>query len=102
MVLCWLPFHQTKTTMKTLPKFVVFITGAFLSNNCWDDWRSFFESRGYKCIAPSWPNKEGSPEQLRNDHPDSDIALVTINTLMDHFQSIIKALPEKPILIGHS
>jgi pimeloyl-ACP methyl ester carboxylesterase len=87
---------------KGLSKSVVFITGTFIGNNCWDDWKSYFESKGYKCIAPSWPNKEGSPEQLRNDHPDSDIALITINTLMDHFESVIKALPEKPILIGHS
>ncbi len=87
---------------KTKTKSVVFITGAFLGNNCWDEWKLYFESKGYKCIAPAWPYKDASPEELRNRHPDNPIALNRLDELTDYFAAIVDALPDKPILIGHS
>jgi pimeloyl-ACP methyl ester carboxylesterase len=85
-----------------LPKSVVFITGAFIGNNCWDEWKSYFESRGYTCIAPAWPYKDASSEELRNRAEDDVIASITLTSLIDHFASIISGLSEKPILVGHS
>jgi pimeloyl-ACP methyl ester carboxylesterase len=81
---------------------IVFITGTFISNNCWDEWISYFENEGYKCIAPPWSHKDAPAEELRNRAPNDAIALNTITSLTDHFAAIINALPEKPILIGHS
>jgi len=88
--------------MKPSPKSIVFVTGAFLSHNCWNEWKSYFENSGYKCITPAWPNKESLPEELRNAHPSGAIASTRLYSLIDFFASIINALPEKPILIGHS
>ena len=88
--------------MNSLPKSIVFITGAFIGNNCWDDWKLFFESEGFKCIAPSWPNKNACPEELRNRHPDPAIASNRLTDLTDYFAGIIGLLPQRPILIGHS
>src|SRR5712664_1100928 len=87
---------------RSLSGSVVFITGTFLGNNCWDEWKLYFQSKGYKCIAPAWPYKDASPEELRNRHPDAAIASNRLTALTDHFAAIISALPEKPILIGHS
>ena len=87
---------------KPLPKSVVFITGTFLGNNCWDDWKLYFESKGYKCMAPGWPYKDTAPEELRNRHPDAAIASNRLEALTDYFAAIISALPEKPIMMGHS
>jgi len=81
---------------------IVFITGTFISNNCWDEWMSYFENEGYKCIAPAWPHKDASPEELRNQTAHDVIASNTLTSLADHFASIINALPERPILVGHS
>jgi pimeloyl-ACP methyl ester carboxylesterase len=86
----------------TLPRSVVFITGTFIGNNCWDEWISYFEKEGYKCIAPAWPYKNASAEELRNRPATDPIALNTLTSLTEHFASIINELPEKPILIGHS
>jgi pimeloyl-ACP methyl ester carboxylesterase len=83
-------------------KSVVFITGAFIGNNCWDEWIIFFESYGYNCIAPAWPHKDGSPEELRNRHPDAGIASNSLADITNHFAFIVKALHEPPIMIGHS
>ena len=85
-----------------LSKSVVFITGTFISNNCWDEWKSYFETKGYTCIAPAWPFKNASSEELRNRPAIDAIASNTVTSLTDHFASLINDLPEKPILIGHS
>ena len=84
-------------------KNIVFITGAFVNNTCWDEWRTYFQSRGYKTTAPAWPYKDGSTAELRARHPnDADLALLTLNELIDHYIDIVQSMPEKPIVIGHS
>jgi len=89
--------------MKTIQsKTIVFITGAFVNHACWDNWKTFFESKGYKTIAPPWPGKEGDPATLRARHPDKALAAITLTDVLKKHIDIIKALPEKPILIGHS
>jgi len=94
--------QQSGTMTKTPTKWIIFITGAFIGNNCWDEWKLFFENRGYRCKAPAWPNKIASPEELRNRHPDSAIASNRLNNLTEYFAEFVKAIPEEPILIGHS
>jgi pimeloyl-ACP methyl ester carboxylesterase len=86
----------------TLPGSVVFITGTFIGNNCWEDWKLYFESKGYQCTAPAWPHKDDSTEELRNTHPDTPIASNRLPELIDFFAAIVSTLPEKPILIGHA
>ena len=93
---------QTTKMANNLTKSIVFITGAFIGNNCWDEWKVYFESKGYKCIAPAWPYKDASPEELRNRHPDFNIASNRLIDLTDYFAHVVNALPEKPIMIGHS
>jgi pimeloyl-ACP methyl ester carboxylesterase len=93
---------QTIPMTNLLPKSIVFITGTFISNNCWDAWKFDFESKGYQCVAPAWPYKNASPEELRNRHPDSAIASNKLYGLTEYFADIANALPEKPVLIGHS
>jgi pimeloyl-ACP methyl ester carboxylesterase len=89
--------------MATTPsKTIVFITGAFISNRCWDEWRVYFESNGYNTIAEPWPNKAASAEDLRNRHPDAAVASNRLTALTDYYSNRIEQLPEKPILIGHS
>src|SRR5436853_4603111 len=85
-------------------KSIVFITGAFVSNICWDEWRTYFESKGYSTFAPPWPHKDASVAELRSRHPhhDKELALLTLKELKDHYINIITSLPEKPIVIGHS
>lgn len=83
-------------------KSVVFITGTFIGSNCWDEWKTYFEGKGYECLAPDWPHKDASPEELRHRHPDTAIASNRLDDLADYFAHIVNALPEKPIIIGHS
>jgi len=87
--------------MKT--KNIVFVTGAFVSNSCWDEWRTYFEKNGYNTIAPPWPYKNASATELRNRQPnDTDLAALTLKELIDHYTNVVKGFAEKPIVIGHS
>jgi pimeloyl-ACP methyl ester carboxylesterase len=84
-------------------KNIVFVTGAFVTNSCWDDWRIYFESKGYSTVAPAWPFKNGTAAELRNRQPnDTDLAALTLTQLIDYHIDIVKSFPEKPIVIGHS
>lgn len=87
--------------MKT--KNIVFITGAFVSNSCWDEWRTYFESKGYNTIAPPWPHKDRTAAELRARQPDDvDLARLTLRELADSYATVCQSFPEKPIAIGHS
>lgn len=88
--------------MNAQSRSIIFITGAFVGNNCWDEWRKYFESKGFTTTAPPWPHKNGTPEALRNRQPDTAIASNRLVALTDYYSRIVSGSLEKPILIGHS
>ncbi|MFA6246944.1 MAG: alpha/beta hydrolase [Mucilaginibacter sp.] len=89
--------------MKTIKsKHIVFITGAFVTADAWQEWQVFFSERGYQTSAPAWPHKDAPACTLRQRHPDPAIASLRLETLIEYFIRTIVNLPEKPILIGHS
>jgi pimeloyl-ACP methyl ester carboxylesterase len=81
---------------------IVFITGAFVTHHCWDEWRAYFERAGYVCHAPAWPHKEAPVAELRRQHPHSPIAQNGLREVLAVYSSFIQTLPRKPIVIGHS
>ncbi|SEI53429.1 Alpha/beta hydrolase family protein [Dyadobacter sp. SG02] len=82
---------------------VLFVTGAFVTHHCWDEWRGYFENRGYTTVAPAWPFKDATAAELRARQPhDTDLAHLTLAELVDHYADIAKSFPEKPIIVGHS
>ncbi|GAB4006364.1 alpha/beta hydrolase [Spirosoma migulaei] len=84
------------------PKTIVFITGAFVSNDCWQEWQAYFQQKGYTTLAPAWPHKGAPADVLRNRQPDAQIASNRLAELTNYYAQIVGQLPEKPILIGHS
>jgi pimeloyl-ACP methyl ester carboxylesterase len=87
---------------KTNASTIVFITGLFVSTNCWDEWIAFFESKGFTCLAPPHPHKNATAEVLRSRQPNEKVASNTLQRLVNHYADIINKQPEPPILIGHS
>lgn len=90
--------------MKTpYAKHIVFITGAFVTHHCWDDWQTYFQGKGYTTLAPPWPHKDGTAYELRARQPnDVDLATMSLTEVIDHYVKVVTSLPEKPIVIGHS
>jgi pimeloyl-ACP methyl ester carboxylesterase len=79
---------------------IVFIHGAWVTPTCWEPFSGYFSERGFATIAPAWPGKERPIEAIRAD--PSPLVGVGIAEIVDHYERIVRALPEPPILIGHS
>lgn len=84
-----------------MSKTIVFIHGAWMNPLCWDKFLGYFEGRGYTCMAPAWPYKDGTVEELRKN-PPSGLAGLGIEEIVEHYAGEIRKLDEQPFLIGHS
>ena len=78
---------------------VILIHGAWLSPVAWDGFADRYRKLGYEVLAPTWPG-----ETLVGDRVEQspDFARITISKIVDKHEALIRALPEPPILIGHS
>jgi pimeloyl-ACP methyl ester carboxylesterase len=81
---------------------VVFIHGMFVTPRCWSGWMERFGARGLSCVAPPWPGREATPAELRARHPDPAVGALTFDALVQHWEAIVRAEPEPPVLVGHS
>jgi pimeloyl-ACP methyl ester carboxylesterase len=79
---------------------LVLIHGAWLSARSWEDFDRYFTDRGFEVSAPEWPRKHGDVEQLREDA--DALAGLGLDEIVDHYEQLIKALDQPPVLIGHS
>ena len=81
---------------------IVFVHGNFVTKRCWDRWVRRYEERGHRCLAIAYPLRDEPVEVLRKQHPDPATGRLTLQEVLDHHLKLIRALPEKPIIIGHS
>ena len=78
---------------------VVLIHGMWLTPKGWDAWIDHYQSRGYRPIAPGWPGVQDPEETRRNP---SALEGLTLTTIVDHYDRIIRELDRPPIIVGHS
>lgn len=91
------------TVQQVLPsKTVVFVHGMFMTPLCWEKWEPYFQAKGYKTLAPAWPEHEAAIEEQRKSHPNAKLAALTLDAVLAHYRTVLKGLEEKPILVGHS
>src|SRR3954468_2989817 len=79
---------------------VLFIHGLWLHARSWDSWIDHFAAAGYDASAPGWPGDPDSVAEAR-ERPEA-IADHGIDDVVAHYADLVRALPEKPILVGHS
>jgi pimeloyl-ACP methyl ester carboxylesterase len=79
---------------------LVLIHGAWLSACSWENFADYFEKRGFAVSAPEWPRKHGDVEALRAD--GDGLAGLGLDEIVDHYETLIRALGRPPVLIGHS
>jgi pimeloyl-ACP methyl ester carboxylesterase len=84
----------------TKSKTIVLIHGLWVTPRSWEKFISYYEARGYRVLAPAWPGIQGEVEGMRRD--PSSFNGIGIEEVMAHYTKIIQALPEKPIIMGHS
>jgi pimeloyl-ACP methyl ester carboxylesterase len=80
---------------------IMLIHGAWLNAASWEGFKAHYETRGFTVVAPDWPFDDRAPAELRAS-PRPELARVGQVDLFNHYDHLIRGLPEKPILIGHS
>jgi pimeloyl-ACP methyl ester carboxylesterase len=86
--------------MSDVPDTIVLIHGLWLTPRSWEGWKGRYEAEGYRVLAPAWPGMEAEAEAL-NDDP-SPLMDLTVDGIVDHYESIIIDLQRPPIIMGHS
>jgi pimeloyl-ACP methyl ester carboxylesterase len=79
---------------------VVFIHGLWLHSTSWQPWADVFRDAGYDPVIPEWPGVPGTVAEARA-HPESQ-AGVGIDEVIEHHAEVVAALPQPPVLVGHS
>lgn len=84
-----------------MTKTIVLVHGAWLNSKAWENWKARYEAKGYTIVTPDWPGDDADPADLKA-HPRKELTKYGPKEIVAHFERIIRALPESPILIGHS
>jgi non-heme chloroperoxidase len=79
---------------------VIFIHGLWLHASSWAPWEERFRAAGYEPAAPGWPGTSDTVAETRQ-HPER-VAGMGISDVVEHYAGIIRALPAKPVVVGHS
>ena len=74
------------------------IHGMFSTAEDWEHYLPFFEARGYRCVATTLPYHDIDPRGT----PDPHLGTMSLLDYADALEREIKALGEKPIIMGHS
>lgn len=87
------------TTADTAP--IVLVHGLWMTPKSWDTWAERFRAQGREVIVPGWP---GIDDRTVADIRSNPAALkgIGLKQIADHYERIIRSLPRKPIIMGHS
>lgn len=85
----------------TTAKTVVFVHGAWMTPISWDPFKSRFEAAGYQVVVPTWPYLDRPIAELRAN-PPKELGSLTVGAVVDHYEKIIRDLPQPPLIVGHS
>ena len=81
---------------------VVFVHGMFMTALCWEEWLPRFAASGRPATALEWPGRDASVAELRKRHPDPDLGNLTLTRIVNEHAALVRAMPESPVLVGHS
>lgn len=80
---------------------IVLIHGLWMTPHSWDGWVARFQSAGHTVVAPGWSGIDNrTVEQVRRD--PAPLRGVGLRQIADHYEQVIRELPEPPIIMGHS
>ena len=94
-------FFKVDSEQPIMKRTIVFIHGMFQNDRSWKNWVEYFNDNGFNCIAPAWPLHGGEPAYLRK-HVPAGLGDLVLDDVVIAMETVVTALPEKPIVIGHS
>jgi pimeloyl-ACP methyl ester carboxylesterase len=81
---------------------IVLIHGAWVTPASWTTFRAPFEAAGYRVHTPAWPYLDGRSAAELNAGPPEGFGAMGVDRIADHLEAFVRALPDPPILVGHS
>lgn len=92
---------STSTSTPATKPTIVLIHGLWMTPSSWDTWADRFRAQGLEVLVPGWPGiDDRSPAEIREN--PAALAGIGLAQIADHYTAIIRALPSKPIIMGHS
>lgn len=79
---------------------VVFVHGLWLHAESWENWVAFFKGKGYAASAANWPGD--GPTTVATRQNPKGLEGKGVTAIADFIAEQVKALPQKPVVIGHS
>jgi non-heme chloroperoxidase len=80
---------------------IVLIHGLWMTPASWNTWAERFRAAGHEVIVPGWPGIDDRSVQDVRSNPEP-LKGIGLKQITDHYERIIRALPVKPIIMGHS
>ena len=77
---------------------IVMIHGMWGTGSYWENFRDFFEGRGYRCVVPTLRFHDMDPNGL----PDPRLGTTSLPDYAADLEKLIRELNVVPILMGHS
>ncbi|MFN8672637.1 MAG: alpha/beta fold hydrolase [Candidatus Sericytochromatia bacterium] len=93
--------NKVESDLLIKSKSIVLVHGMFMNPKSWENWKKYFEDKGYTVYTPAWPYHEGEPATLR-ENINPELNKLTFGQVYKSLANFIDSLPEKPIIIGHS
>ena len=81
-----------------MAKIIVMIHGMWGGGWYWENYKRYFEERGYQCHTPTLRYHDINPK----DRPDPDLGTISVLDYAQDLQEYIFSFDEKPLLMGHS
>ena len=77
---------------------IVMIHGMWGTGSHWENFKGFFEDRGYQCVVPTLRFHDMDPNEL----PDPRLGTTSLLDYAADLEKLIRELQVTPILMGHS
>ena len=81
-----------------MTKTIVMVHGMWGGGWCWENYKRFFESKGYQCITPTLRFHDMAPKEL----PNPQLGITSLLDYVGDLEKEIHQLDTPPILMGHS
>ncbi len=91
---------MTVNGASSTPDTIVLIHGFWVTPRSWEEWKAYYEAKGYRVLTPAYPGFEVEVEALNAD--PTPIENLTVPAVVDHLTEVIGGLDKPPILMGHS
>jgi pimeloyl-ACP methyl ester carboxylesterase len=78
---------------------IVLIHGLWMPPHSWSGWIERYSAAGHTVHAPAWPGVSELHEVLDHTKAPNEMRF---GDVVDHYDTFVRALPEPPILMGHS